>query len=405
MKEVNKITVAASKSYFQRALAISALAHGTSNLHNISWCNDSLSAKQIIENLGVKTIESDENLTVISSKIEFQNNVFNVGESGLGIRMFSPIFALNDKTITLTGEGSLKTRPVNIIVDALEQLSVKIKNNNGLLPLKIKGPIKAGKINIDGSLSSQLLTGLLIVLPLLNNDSEINVSNLKSTPYIDMTLQIMQDFGVEVENINYQKFIIKGKQKYKPINYNIEGDWSGGAFFLVYGAVKNSVVISNLDYASAQADKAIIDALKLAGAKITINNNSVKVEKDKLKSFKFDATACPDLFPPLVCLAAQCNEVSEIKGISRLTHKESNRAKTLQKEFAKIGIEIKLEHDSMYVKGGKLKACEIDSHNDHRIAMAGGLMNLFCDGEIKIINNDAINKSYPNFFNDLKKLN
>ena len=403
MKSI-KISVAASKSYLQRALAISALAEGTSVLREVSWCGDSEAAKKIIEKLGSKISESNRQLSINSKGLVFNNLDFNAGESGLSIRMFSPILALSNKELNFTGEGSLKKRPIDIISNALSQLGVKIESNNNFLPLKIKGPIQSGSIVIDGSLSSQLLTGLLITLPLVEGNSIIEVHNLKSTPYIDMTLSIMQDFGVSVENVNYKTFKIKGNQKYKASNYNIEGDWSGGAFFLVYGAVKGKIEISNLNSNSLQADKAILSALKLAGAEVTLNNEAIIVEKNQLNAFIFDATDCPDLFPPLVCLASQCNGVSKIKGVSRLTHKESNRAKVLQEEFKKMGVKISLENDNMFVTGGKTSACTINSHNDHRIAMTGGIMDLFCDGKIEINNKEAINKSYPNFFKDIEKL-
>jgi len=259
---MNKITAPASKSYLQRALAISALAEGETTLTNISWCDDSIAAKNIIDKLGCKTIEKNGNLIINSQGLDFKNTEFSAGEAGLSIRMFSPIFALSNNEITFTGKGSLLTRPVEIIAYALTQLGAKVETNNGLLPIKIKGKIQAGKNRIDPSLSSQLLTGLLIPLPLLDGNSEIIVDNLKSTPYIDMTLEIMQKFGVSVKNDNYKIFKIKGNQKYKPTRYNIEGDWSGAAFFLILGAVNGSIEVENLDFNSSQADKEIITVLK-----------------------------------------------------------------------------------------------------------------------------------------------
>ena len=401
---MKKITVAASKSYLQRALAIAALAHGESVLKQVSWCNDSVAARKIIENLGCQTAEENRNLSIKSSGIRFKTKSFNAGEAGLSIRMFSPVFALSNHRIDFTGEGSLKTRPIQIIEDALRQLGVEVESHKGLLPLKIKGPVQPGNISIDGSLSSQLLTGLLIALPLANGDSVIEVSHLKSIPYIDMTLAIMKHFGVEVVHEDYQIFRIKGHQEYQAKPYDIEGDWSGGAFFLVYGAVKENIEIANLNDASKQADKAIIEALQLAGAHVKMDAQSVKVEKSELTAFEFDATDCPDLFPPLVCLASQCKGETKLKGISRLKHKESDRATVLKEEFSKIGIEITLKGDLMHIKGSKPTAGIINSHNDHRIAMVGGLMNLFCDDEIKTTGQESVNKSYPDFFTDLSAL-
>ena len=404
MANSKKITVAASKSYLQRALAISALAKGTTLLKNISWCADSIAAKNIIKGLGATVEENKSTLTITTTDLTFNEKEYTAGEAGLSIRMFSPMLALSNKEITFTGEGSLLTRPVQLIEGALTQLNVGIKTNNGLLPLTIKGKLTAGKITIDGSLSSQLLTGLLIALPLVEGDSEIHVDNLKSKPYIDMTLAIIQHFGVDVENENYKIFRIKGNQKYTATTYNIEGDWSGGAFFLVYGAVKNGIEITNLSYSSQQADKEIVTALRLAGATVLTDTNGTTAQESELKAFEFDATDFPDLFPPLVCLASQCVGTTKIKGTSRLTYKESNRAEVLKQEFKKMGIEISLEGDYMYITGGEIKACTIDSHNDHRIAMAGSIMNLFFAEEITVENSSAVNKSYPSFFEELSLL-
>ena len=237
-----------------------------------------------------------------------------------------------------------------------------------------------------------------------DGDSVIEVSHLKSIPYIDMTLSIMKHFSVEVQNEDYKIFRIKGHQKYKAKPFNIEEDWSGGAFFLIYGAVKENIEITNLNGTSKQADKAIVEALQLAGAGLVLSHYSVIVEKSELTAFDFDATNCPDLFPPLVCLASQCRGVTKLKGVSRLKHKESDRALVLKQEFSKIGIKVELQGDNMYITGVQPKAGIIDAHNDHRIAMAGGLMNLFCQEEIKVEGKSSVNKSYPEFFADLAGL-
>ena len=393
-----KIPAPASKSYMQRALAAALLAKGETVLKNVSWCNDSLVAKKIIEDLGADTVQKNHDLFITSGFLKPKTKVFSAGEAGLSVRMFSPVLALFDDEIEFTGEGSLLNRPVEIIEDALKKLGVKVESNNGFLPLKIKGPLKPGKITVDGSLSSQLLTGLLITLPLLDGDSEIKVENLKSIPYIDMTIEVMENFGINIVNKEYKLFKIKGNQKYKSTVYNIEGDWSGAAFWLVLGAVKGNIEVLNLDYSSRQADKQIIKALTSAGADVKIKPGSVYVNKNKLNAFEFDATHCPDLFPPLACLAAACNGTSVIKGVSRLKHKESDRATVLKKEFAKVGINISLDGDFMKITGGKIKIGTIDSNNDHRIAMAGGILNLIFDEPVNVINKKAVNKSYPEFF-------
>lgn len=397
-----QINAPASKSYLQRVLAISTLASGKTTVNNISWCNDSLAVKKIVEQLGAKITETENTITINNEKLQINNPYFNVGESGLALRMFSSILSLFNQEKTIYAQGSLLNRPIEEIINALQQSEIKISTQQGKTPLTLKGTLKAGNYIIDGSQSSQILTGLLITLPLLKKNSTIDAINLKSKPYIDLTIEIMKRFGVSIENNNYEKFIINGNQKYISTNINIEGDWSGAAYFLVYGAVKNKIEIKNLDYNSKQADKQIIDALKSAGALVTISKNSVIVEKNQLNSFNFDASNCPDLFPPLVCLASQCNGISTIKGTNRLIHKESNRAEVLKTEFNKIGLQISVNDNVMTITPAKLKAGTINSNNDHRIAMVAGLMNLFCkNGTINIENKEAINKSYPNYFNDI----
>ena len=400
----SKIFAPASKSYLQRAMIIAALTKGRAVLRNISWCDDTLAVKGIVQQLGASVREEKRNLIIESNGLNIRKNSFCVGESGLAVRMLSPILALSDKEVILKGKGSLLNRPVSIIADALEQLGVRIETVNNFLPIKILGPVKPGKIEIDGSLSSQVLTGLLIALPLADGDTEIKVLNLKSKPYIEMSLDIVKHFGVEIVNDNYQTFFIKGNQKYKPTEYVIEGDWSGAAFLLVAGAISGEVEVLNLAYNSKQADKRIIDVLRNTGADVTINDNSVIVKKNNLNPFEFDATDSPDLFPPLVCLAAACNGISVIKGVSRLKYKESDRAKALKKEFEKIGVRIELSEDYMKVFGAKIKGAEIDSSGDHRIAMAAGVINLVSDTGIIINNKEVVEKSYPAFFKDMNVL-
>lgn len=398
---IDKIIIApGSKSAGQRAVAIACLAEGTSELKFPTYCNDLIHAIQIAKDLGAR-IENDDSKIIISGTNSISVNEINCGESGLGIRMFSPIVSLSGNSITINGEGSLKTRPVDIISEALTKFGVSCTTNKGLVPLHISGKLKGTNAELDGSLSSQVLTGLLIALPLCSEDSEITVTNLKSKPYIDLTIEIMSKFNVEIENINYELFKIKGGQKYKATNYDIEGDWSGAAFLLVAGLIAGKIEVKNLNLTSKQADKEIIEAIKLAGGNITITKNSIITQKSELHAFKFDATDCPDLFPPLVSLASYCTGVSEIKGVSRLKHKESDRATVLKNEFEKIGLKIENIGDIMYIYGGKIKGGKIHSNNDHRIAMAGAVVALSAENPIEIENHESVNKSYPGFFNDL----
>jgi 3-phosphoshikimate 1-carboxyvinyltransferase len=325
--------------------------------------------------------------------------------------MFTPLVALSSKEITINGERSLLTRPMNFFDTFFPQLGVSIHSNHGKLPLVIQGPLQPRNIEVDGSLSSQFLTGLLMAYSAANaKDVSIKVNNLKSKPYINLTLDIMKQFGMKVpENRDYEEFYFREKPNSqltnKPINYFVECDWSGGAFLLVAGAIAGPITVRGLDLTSSQADKAIVDVLMKANAGIAIEAKGIKIHPAGMNAFNFDATDCPDLFPPLVALAAYCKGETTIKGVSRLIHKESNRALTLQEEFGKMGVGIVLKDDMMIIHGGSgVKGAKVHSHHDHRIAMACAIAALKAEGETIIEEAGAVKKSYPDFYNDLKSL-
>ncbi len=392
-----------SKSMTQRAIAAAMLAEGQSIIKSPSYCDDSLAAMSIAVGLGAKVEPHPEELRITGTGI-LKEPKLNCGESGLAIRMFSPVAALFPAPITMNGANSLKKRPMHMIEDALSQLGVKCTTSGGFLPISINGPLKGGYCEIDASISSQLLTGLLIALPVAENDSEIKVLNLKSRPYIDMTLQLLKSYGITVQNEDYRSFRIKGGQKYLPVNYTIEGDWSGAAFLLVAAAVNGNIILTGLNTTSRQSDIAVLEALKKAGASITMERDSITVSKSELKAFEFDATDSPDLFPPLAALAAYCSGITAIKGVSRLRHKESDRALALKEEFGKMNISIEIKDDIMFVTGGSPIGAHVESHDDHRIAMAAAIMALGAQGRIFIHDSQCVAKSYPGFFDDLRKL-
>ena len=391
----------ASKSMTQRVIAAALLADGQSIIHNPSYCDDSLAAMSIAVGLGAR-VEPQVNELKINGSAVLKEPKLNCGESGLAIRMFSPIAALYPAEIKMVGANSLKKRPMFMIEEALNQLGVKCTSSGGFIPLTIEGPIVGGYCEIDGSVSSQLLTGLLMALPLAAGNSEIRVNNLKSKPYIDMTIQILKSFGISVENRDYSLFRIQGNQKYIPQSYTVEGDWSGGAFLLVAGAINGQLCVRGLRSDSMQSDKLIVNALENAGAHIISGENQIEITRSELKAFEFDATESPDLFPPLVALASYCEGISTIKGVSRLIYKESDRAKALQEEFSKMGIKIEINDDLMFVIGGKPQGARVESHDDHRIAMAIAVASLGATGKVSIRDSQCIAKSYPGFFDDLR---
>ena len=404
------IQAPASKSSMQRACAAALLIQGKTVIRNPGHSNDDKAALDIISRLGAVWEKGEEEIIVNSEGIKPVASEIDCGESGLSIRMFTPLVALSKKNIVINGSGSLVTRPMDFFDEILPQLHVKIKSNNGKLPLEIHGPLRPGNIEMDGSLSSQYLTGLLMAYAAADaTDVSIKVNNLKSKPYIDLTLDVMKHFGMKMPvNRDYKEFYFENETPYSTLNvnhYTVEGDWSGGAFLLVAGAIAGSIMIKGLDLTSTQADKAVVDALMAANAGIAIEAKGIRVNPAVLNAFEFDATDSPDLFPPLVALAACCNGDTKIKGVSRLTHKESNRANTLQEEFGKMNVKIELHDDIMIIRGGGvLKGAQVHSRHDHRIAMACAVAALKASGETIIEEAQAIKKSYPDFYSDLKTL-
>jgi 3-phosphoshikimate 1-carboxyvinyltransferase len=400
----------ASKSSMQRACAAALLTRGITKIINPGRSNDDFAALDVIEKLGATIEKIDNNSIQINSRgVSPKNKEINCGESGLGIRMFTPIAALSNEAITIDGTGSLRTRPMNFFDEILPKLGVSIQSNAGKLPLHIQGPLIPANIEVDGSLSSQFLTGLLMAYGAAGaNGVTITVKDLKSKPYIDLTLLVMKRFGWEITHDNHEHFHfnISSKQKTeKNLSYTVEGDWSGAAFLLVAGAIAGDISIQGLDVHSTQADKAVLQALIDCGCRISIQSEQIEIGPMPLKAFHFNATDCPDLFPPLVALAAYCEGTTVIEGVSRLAHKESNRALTLQDEFAKLGIEITLQDDLMLIKGGTgVKSAAVHSRHDHRIAMACAVAGLKAEGPVSISETEAINKSYPNFYEHLMQL-
>lgn len=397
------VVAPSSKSVAQRAIALASMALGQSNILSVGNSDDVLAATSVCKALGANIEQQPEGL-LINGGLKTPSAPLNLGESGLSVRMFSSIAATLGHEVVLTGHGTLLNRPMDIVENSLKPLCDYCKTNNGKLPIIVKGPLKGGEVNIDGSISSQVLTGILIASPYAQKDTIIKVNNLQSRPYIDITIGMMRYFGVEVDNINYQEFRIKAGQKYQPKTYTVEGDWSGAAFLLVAGAIAGNVIVKNIQIGSSQADKAIVDALFYAGAKVSIYENHLEVNSHALNGFHFDATHCPDLFPPLVALAAHCEGESRILGVSRLRVKESDRAATLIAEFSKMGQDIRIEGELMIIKGSKPCGASVISHGDHRIAMATATAALAGNGIVEIDGAECVAKSYPNFFEDLDNL-
>lgn len=380
------VTPPPSKSIMQRACAAALLHNGTTRIINPGISKDDKAALEIIQQLGATVnILADNQLEIISNGLQPTTGPIHCGESGLSARLFIPITALYTKPVTVTGAGSLLNRPMTEYVNTLPQLGVTVNCINDSLPMILRGLMIPADITIDGSMSSQFLSGLLMAFAFTTKETiTIKVHNLKSKPYIDLTLHTLEHYGLHIEHYNYEAFVIKPRTAYTSANVvvDIEPDWSGAANFIVGNAMGGSAAIRQLNIDSLQADVAILQA---------INDNNL--------GFDFDATDCPDLIPILSIYAGYCKGKSHISGMNRLVHKESNRIESTTAMLAQLGVEYTLGDDKLTITGGKLfNSCTINSYNDHRIVMAAAIAALKADGPVTITQAEAVEKSYPDFF-------
>jgi 3-phosphoshikimate 1-carboxyvinyltransferase len=267
--------------------------------------------------------------------------------------------------------------------------------------IKASGKLTPGDYQIAGDVSSQYITGLLFALSILNGKSTITLTTkLTSKPYVDITLKLMQDFGVNVIATT-TAYEINGNANYiAPKVIDVDGDWSNASFMLVGGAISNKCTVTGLNLDSTQGDKVILAVLKSAGAKVDINPDGITVQKDKLNAFTFDANDYPDAVPIVSVLASACNGVSVIKNIQRLTLKESDRVQSVLDMLSAVNVVAKRVDDDIVIKGGSPTGGVIDSYNDHRIVMSSAILSLISNSSVKILGANAVNKSYPTFFED-----
>ena len=406
-KAEGSINAPSSKSITQRAYAGALLHHGTTIIKNAGQSNDELTALNIIQQLGASILSksTDTNQIVIHSNgLNPTSKIISCNESGLSGRLFTPIAAIFKGQITVDGNGSLLSRPLREF-ELFKKLGKQLSSFNGFLPITMEGELGVQDITIDGSNTSQLLSGLLFAYCYSATvPTTIKVKNLASKPYIDLTMDMLEQFGRKVSNIGYHTFSITPAifVNKDTVEITVEGDWSSAAFFLVAGAISGSITITNLTPTSKQADRAILDVLKSAGAIIAQTENSINILQGKLTAFDFDATDAPDLFPILSILAACCEGESTIKGVQRLFHKESNRAESIAEMLESFDIPYSMENDILCISGvERLRGTVIDSYNDHRIVMAASIGALKSSSPVDIIDAAAVNKSYPNFFKDL----
>ena len=316
------------------------------------------------------------------------------GESGSTLRFLLPLCAALGGQYTFVGHGKLLERPLGQLFSALEDKGVSVKKTD---VIEIFGKLCAGEYKIRGDISSQYVSGLLMALPTLEGDSKITLTTpLVSAPYVEITLQVLKEFGVHIERVE-NGFLIKGNQRYNG-NLIPEGDWSNSAFFLTLGAINGDITVNGLNLNSAQGDKYIIDILRLANADVRLTEDGARVVKSDLTAFTFDAEDCPDLVPIASVLASCAKGKTVIKNIERLKLKESDRGQSTIAMLSSFGIKAETDGKDLIVYGGKAKAGIVDGFNDHRIVMSASVMASVIDGQTEIVGAQAVNKSYPTFF-------
>ena len=395
-----------SKSITQRAYAMALLHKGQTTIHYPGESDDERAALDAAMMLGLKILNRNEhNITLSSAGLAPASDTIDCGESGLAARLFTPIAAIANMPLTVTGHGSLTSRAMPMFRDALGALGVSVSNFNGYLPITVQGPLQSTDVTVDASSGSQFLSGLLLALAhSATKPLTITVHKLKSKPYIDLTLDMLARTGRPVVHTNYETFRIDPStfKVQDTLDIDVEGDWSGAANLLVAGAINGSVTVTHLNPRSPQADRAILDVLVHAGANLQIIGNTITANCTALKGIEFDATHCPDLFPILAILAANAKGNSRIEGLHRLYNKESNRANSIAQMLQGFGVSFNIEDDVLSIEGGsQLSGAVIDPQNDHRLVMAAAVGALNAAGPVEIVNAQSVNKSYPGFFNAL----
>jgi 3-phosphoshikimate 1-carboxyvinyltransferase len=392
-----------SKSYLQRAIICAAIAKEKTHFLIDNPSDDVAAALRLLPALGASFQNGIIHPSSSTSRLD--ELVLSVGESGLLLRLMSTIGLGFAKRLILKGEGTLLKRSIVSLVDQLQAIGLQVESNNGFLPVVIEGEITNDCLSVNASDSSQFLSGLLISLSQRPFDCVVKVTALSSMPYIDLTLDVLKDFGVRVRHEDYNTFYINGNQMMSPQKNSIEGDWSGASNHLVGAAISGEITMKGLSIVSSQADKCILEVLADFGAIVEVNEREISVKQNEKRPFVFDVTQCPDLFPPLAILACAAVGTSEIKGLHRLVNKESNRELSIVKMLNVLGVNYKIVSDSIFIEGkGSVNGGTIATYNDHRISMAGAIAACITTSEIIIDNVDCVAKSYPNFHNDLNEL-
>lgn len=385
---MKKIEIIPSKSDAHRALICAALSKAP--------C-------QVICKATSKDIEATKTCLEALRKGEEE---MHCGESGSTLRFLLPVMAACGHRSAFYPEGRLPQRPLSPLYEEMEAHGCKM-SKQGSVPFVLEGQLQAGEYHIPGNVSSQYISGLLFALPILDGDSKILIEGvLESVGYVNMTLKVLSDFGIKV-NVTEEGYEIPGGQVYQgPDTYQVEGDWSNGCFWLVAGALsEEGLVVKGLDMNSLQGDKKIVELLRQMGAEVIIDAEGITVKGRNLHGITIDAAQIPDMVPVLAVAALAAEGTTEIINAGRLRIKESDRLATVTHVLNGLGGEIEELPEGLIITGGKpLTGGEADSFNDHRIAMMAAIASILCEEKVMIHGADAVNKSYPGFYDDLAML-
>lgn len=402
-----QIVIPPSKSMGHRAIICASLASGRSVIKNVAYSDDIKTTIEGMRKLGAEIEENGDILIIdgIKDITRISDEIINCNESGSTLRFFIPIFSLTGKKITFLGKNRLLKRPQKIYEDIFKEQKLHYFHDE--TKIEIEGRLKAGTYVVDGNISSQFISGLLFTLPLLEGDSKIKIKPpFESASYIELTLEMLRRYGIEISKTDELTFKIKGRQKYKPCDYTIEGDFSQLGFFAVLGAINNNIECLGLNHESNQGDKAIIEILRNAGIKIENIEGGYLIHKSTPKSCEIDLADCPDLGPILNVLGMYGDGKFRIYNAGRLRYKESDRIAAMEEELLKLGVDIKTTEDEIFISGKKIYDGGIETvgHKDHRIVMSLAVAATIMKKPVIINGAEAVEKSYPDFFEDIEKI-
>lgn len=403
---LGEVKAPSSKSITHRALITSALAKGNSIIRYPLISEDTSATLNAISMLGAQIKEKEKVWEINGGSLHASNKPLKCKESGTTLRFLTGLCSIIEGISSLKYEASLGRRPMDPLINSLKHLGVKIESSDKGPPIRIHGgSLKGGIVKIKGDISSQFISALLLVAPYAMSPTNIFVTTpLESKPYVELTLDTMIHHGVKVlTSKDLREFKVPVKE-YIPRNTIIEGDYSSSSFLLAAGAISGKVTVTNLLQKSKQGDKKIIDILRKMGAELNITKEKITTIKSKITGINKDLTDTPDLFPIVSALSSIAQGESILTGLGRLKHKESNRIFSMMEGLKKMGVDITQKEDTMIINGGRLKSARIRSYNDHRIAMAFGVLGLVAEGKTVIENAECVEKSYPGFWRDLESI-